>query len=157
MIDGLSELVHSAVVEAFDTMLKIAAVNEPDAIPRLNGALHVAGSVGFIGRLTGAVHIHSTAAFARRITGQIVGVSQEEVNNDKMVNDTIGELSNMIVGHTKSRLSDRGFPCSLTIPSIVRGTNFKIEPVSNTTRKVCTFRCQQDPLIVEVLLKSSRI
>lgn len=36
----------------------------------------------------------------------------------------------MVVGHFRSRLADRGIPCVLTIPSIVRGHQFGIEPVS---------------------------
>jgi chemotaxis protein CheX len=66
----------------------------------------------------------------------------------------MGELTNMVVGHLKSRLSDRGHACVMTIPSIVRGTNFHIEPVSSTTiRRVCSFRSLEHQLVVEIMLR----
>ena len=59
----------------------------------------------------------------------------------------------MVVGKLKSRLSDRGIPCVLTIPSIVRGSQFTIQPVSTSERKVFAYRCGGNQLLVEVLIK----
>jgi chemotaxis protein CheX len=70
-----------------------------------------------------------------------------------MVNDAIGELANMTVGHMKSRLSDRGMPCVLTIPSVVRGRQLSIEPVSSTERRLFVFRCNDNQLVLEVFIK----
>ena len=45
-------------------------------------------------------------------------------------------------------------PCVLTIPSIVRGSNFSIEAISSTTRRVLCFRCKDSHnLVVEILIK----
>jgi chemotaxis protein CheX len=70
-----------------------------------------------------------------------------------MVNDAVGEIANMVVGNLKSRLADRGLNCILTIPSIVRGNNFRIEPTSCTQRRICSYQCDGDQVVVEVLLK----
>ena len=43
---------------------------------------------------------------------------------DEVVNDAIGELTNMVVGGFKNALCDAGYPCRLTIPSISAGRNF---------------------------------
>lgn len=155
MIDELDDLVRKAVAKAFDTMLNIEVIAESPEPGAWNGDPCVAGSVGFIGRLTGVVYIHSSVSFARHITTRMLGIQESEIDGDEMVNDVIGELTNMVVGQIKSQLSDQGMPCVLTIPSIVRGSQFEIEAVSSTTRKVSMFRCGKDRLAVETLIKPS--
>jgi chemotaxis protein CheX len=88
------------------------------------------------------------------MTGSLLGLEPDEVQAEEIVNDAMGELANMVVGHLKSRLSDRGMPCVLTIPSIVRGSQFTIKAISTTERQVSTFRCGPDhQLVVEILIR----
>ena len=84
----------------------------------------------------------------------MLGLDPKDVEGDEMVNDSMGELGNIVVGHIKSRLCDRGMSCVLTIPSIVRGTQFSIEPVTNATRVVIGFRCdERNQVAIELLIK----
>jgi chemotaxis protein CheX len=43
--------------------------------------------------------------------------------------------------------------CVLTIPSIMRGSDFTIEPTTTTRRRISTFQCDDSRVVVEVLLK----
>lgn len=153
MIEDLEQLIGFSVGEVFGTMLNFSVQPLVPQQSLANGDAHVASSVGFIGRLTGVIYLYTTCSFARRITSGLLGLSEAEIEGDEMVNDAMGELANMVVGHLKSRLSDRGIPCVLTIPSIVRGQNFKIEPVSSTERCVFSYRCDNSRILVEVLIK----
>ena len=155
MIEVMEELVKGAVSEVFATML--ALKTEPDPTLKLisNGDPHIASSVGFIGDVTGVVLIYSKDTFARAMTCRMLGVKPNEIDSDEMVNDSMGELGNMVVGHIKSRLCDRGMPCVLTIPSIVRGSQFSIEPTASATRTVIGFRCDGgEQVAIEILLKA---
>ena len=157
MIQEFDELIKSAVCEVFQTMLNMNMETKPfDTAIAANGESHVAGAVGFIGRLTGVVYIHASEPFARRITTTLLGLSPEEVQGQEMVNDAMGEMANMIVGHMKSRLADRGMPCVLTIPSVVRGTNFSIDAVSSTKGSLHMFSCREQYLFVEFLMKPTK-
>lgn len=154
MIEVLEELVKGAISEVFGTMLSIKT--EPDKTLQLMGSgnPHVASSVGFIGQITGVVFIYSKDDFAKLITSRMLGLEPREVDSEEMINDSMGELGNMVVGHIKSRLCDRGMSCVLTIPSIVRGSNFSIEPTASATRVVLGFKCgDSDQVAVEVLIK----
>lgn len=154
MIQGMDELVKAAVTEVFDTMMSMKASEVAvESINRTNGTGHIAGSVGFIGRLSGVVYIHVSETFARTITGLLLGLSEAEIDGQEMVNDAMGEIANMIVGHMKSRLADRGMSCVLTIPSVVRGSNFSIEAVSSTQGRLYAFSCPTDHFLVEFLVK----
>jgi chemotaxis protein CheX len=153
ILDEMNRLLDAAVEDVFSTMLSMKVERTRPEPGILNGDPHVAGAVAFNGRLTGVVYLHSTAACARRVTSRLLGIAADEIDGDEMVNDAMGELANMVVGHVKSRLSDQGMPCVLTIPSIVRGSNFSIEPVSHTERRVFAFSCEAGILVVEVLIK----
>lgn len=119
---------EGCLIEGFKTMLNLQAQREPagTAVAIANVEPQVAGSVGsvgFIGRLTGVVHLYSTQTFARRMTSAMLGLADHAIEVNERVNergnergnDVIGGLSNMVVGHIKSQLSDRGMPCGLTI------------------------------------------
>jgi chemotaxis protein CheX len=154
MIQDMDELVNSAATEVFETMLSIKLAPEPlEQAANNNGQGHIAGSVGFIGRLSGVVYIHATESLAKTITSTLLGLSEPEIEGNEMVNDAMGEMANMIVGHMKSRLSDRGMPCVLTIPSVVRGSNFSVEAVSSTEGRIYAYACRKDHLLIELLLK----
>lgn len=152
MIDDLDHLVSSGVASVFGTMLNLPIDEESESVPVPENEAQIAGSVGFIGVVTGVVFVYSTVSFARHLTRRMLG-SEATVTGEEMVNDAFGELTNMIVGHIKSRLADRGMQCVLTIPSILRGSHFTIESTSSTRRRVSNFRCAGSPLVVEVLLK----
>ena len=155
MINDLDDLVKSAVSEIFDTMLNMKLELQPPGTPIRNGEPHVAGAVGFSGgSLCGVVYIYSSAVLARKITCNLLGLEESDIDGAEMVNDAVGELANMVVGQLKSRLCDRGITCVLTVPSIVRGTNFTIEAVSSTSRRVLAFECAGNhQLVVEALVK----
>lgn len=154
MIDDMDQLVSTAVRAVFGTMLNLPVVQEPNKSEVSHGEPHVAGSVGFIGTVSGVVYVYSTVSFARQVTRRILGLKEEAANpREEMVNDAIGELTNMVVGHIKSRLTDRGMKCVLTIPSIVRGNEFSIEPTASTHRRFSFFRCADNQVVVEALIK----
>lgn len=153
MCEDMDKLVESSVTEVFSTMLNFNLESVPPDEPLLNGEQHIASAVGFIGRLTGVVYLYVGSGFAVRITSGLVGIPANEIDGNEMVNDAMGEMANMVVGHIKSTLSDRGLPCQLTIPSIVRGNQFSIEPVSTTQRRVFKFKTGTDQLLVEMLIK----
>jgi chemotaxis protein CheX len=72
---------------------------------------------------------------------------------DEVINDAIGELTNMTVGGFKNALCDAGFPCKLTIPSILRGSNFSVEPISTASRYIFSFDCTGHKVVADILLK----
>ena len=128
----------------------------PLAPDSLDGKARIAGSVGFIGKITGVVHVFATTGFAQQISRTLLNLPNDQVASDEMVNDTLGELANMVAGQLKLLLADHGVPCVLTIPSILRGSRFAIEAVSTAIRRVVCFRCgDQETLIAEIMIKRS--
>jgi chemotaxis protein CheX len=115
----------------------------------------VVGTVGFLGDINGLIYLHLDLEFAKLCTCHLLGMSEPELNaaGDEVINDAIGELTNMTVGSFKNGLCDAGYPCKLTIPSILRGTNFSIEPISSAVRHVYFFDCAQHRVVADILMK----
>jgi len=156
-----------AVGDVFKTMLgrepKLTPVPEnsidkvwPTQSPLAeNPRPHVVGTVGFIGDANGLIYLYLDLGFARHCTCHLLGMTEEELNEagDEVINDAIGELTNMTVGSFKNGLCDAGYPCKLTIPSILHGSNFTIEPISSVTRYIYHFDCGGHRIIADVLMK----
>lgn len=153
MIADLEELVAGAVTELFSTMLGMKMLPTPLISGGGNGEAHIAGAVGFVGRLSGVVYVFTTVPFARRITALFLGLPEAEVQEDDMINDAMGEMTNMLVGHMKSRISDRGMPCVLTIPSVVRGSHFSVEPTTSSEGHMFSFAAGTDRIFIQFLMK----
>lgn len=163
----ISDNIARAVTDVFKTMLgsepkltslagtdleQVAPTHSPLAS---NPRPHVVGTVGFIGDANGLIYLYLDLAFARHCTCQLLGMTEAELSDggDEVMNDAIGELTNMTVGSFKNGLCDAGYPCKLTIPSILHGSNFTIEPISSVTRHIYNFDCGGHRIIADVLMK----
>lgn len=154
-IEHIDHLTREAVKEIFQSMLSMEVNPEPPSPLLADPAGQIIGSVGFIGDATGIIYLYAGITFATVITSRLLGITEQEVDTGDMVTDAIGELSNMVVGYVKSRLCDNGFPCTLTIPSVVRGQQLSVEGSAQLTRRVIGFRNCKYHLLAEVLLKQS--
>ncbi|HEY0967477.1 MAG TPA: chemotaxis protein CheX [Opitutaceae bacterium] len=161
------ENINRAITDVFKTMLGQTAVldvtNEQAAKQPWPPLLrqgeeakpHVVGTVGFIGEANGLIYLYLDLEFARKITCNLLGMTPAELEEagDEVINDAIGELTNMSVGSFKNGLCDAGYPCKLTIPSILRGSNFCIEPISSATRQIYHFNCLGHRVVADILMK----
>lgn len=117
----------------------------------------VVGTVGFVGDANGLIYLYLPAAFARAATCQLLGLTEAEVDasGDEVINDAVGEITNMAVGSFKNGLCDAGHPCKLTIPSILRGSSFFVEPIGGAQRYIYTFDCSGHKIVTDILLQES--
>jgi CheY-specific phosphatase CheX len=153
-LERIRTLTREAVLEVFQSMLSldVGIETSPAALPP-DPEGEVIGSVGFIGEATGVICLNAEVGLARTLTSRLLGIPPAEVDNGDMLNDVIGELSNMVAGYVKSRLCDGGLSCTLTIPSIVRGQQLSVEGPIQVTRTVLGFRTGNQPFLVEILFK----
>jgi chemotaxis protein CheX len=154
-IEKIEQLTGEAVEEVFRSMLSMEVQAEAPAPLPDDPAGQMIGSVGFIGGTTGILCLFAGVGFARLLTSRMLGIPLSEVDEGDMLNDAVGELSNMVAGHVKSRLCDGDASCTLTIPSVVRGQQLRVEGPAQVTRRVLGFRHGQDHLLAEVLIKDS--
>jgi len=154
-IQQLEELTRLAVREVFQSMVTMDVTPE-DPTPIADAQGEIVGSVGFVGETTnGVIYLYAGVSFIRAATSQMLGISEQEVDNNEMVNDAFGELTNMVAGYVKTRLASNGGPCALTIPTIVRGQRLTVEGSATVTRKIIGFRNGDHHFMAELLLKDA--
>lgn len=152
-LDEIGDYTVDAVRNVFKTMVSIDLDSENPAPKPRDAEEEIAGSVGFIGKLSGAVFLYLDVSFAREVAQRMLGFSQADEVSNEMMHDVLGELANMIVGNIKSRLCDQGSRCTLTIPSIVRGMNLRIEKSSCSETRTLGFRFNDHSFLAEIILK----
>ncbi|MFN3534629.1 MAG: chemotaxis protein CheX [Desulfatiglandales bacterium] len=149
----LRSFVTNGVKEVFDKMLSMGIrpveISPTDTIE----GSKVVGSVSFAGAILGSVNIHIPNQLSKVLAAGMLGLSPEDIEGDDEVNDVVGELSNMIGGYLKSRFCDAGFPCELSIPSVTKGSDFRVESLQWDTREKFGFEPDGGRIILEVFLK----
>ena len=118
--------------------------------------VYVFGNVGFEGEINGVVYLCIPDDFAQHAAAEILGMTPSEVtmSGDEVVRDVIGEITNMTVGGFKNALCDIGFPCKLTLPTVVRGNNLQVVSLRGVTRHIFQFDCASHRLVADIQLKN---
>ena len=116
---------------------------------------HVFGSVGFIGKVDGVVYLCIPDDFAIDAASRVLDMTPAEVamSGDSTLKDMVGEITNMTVGGFKNALCDVGFPCKLTLPTIVRGDHLTVSSLKGAERHIFHFDCAGHRLVADIQLK----
>jgi len=149
----VKDFVTNSITDVFDTMLSMQVEPSDSDSEKPAEGDRIVGTVSFAGKLMGSMNIHVSDIFARLITAAMLGMELEEIQDDEEVYDVIGELSNIIGGDMKSRFCDAGLTCQLSIPSITKGSDFKIEPQDWARHERFAFRQEKHVALVEVFMK----
>lgn len=84
--------------------------------------------MGVTGKVEGTAIYGMTLATADKIASHMIG--QPIRTFDALAASAIAELGNMITGNAASLLSEKGYTCQISPPSIIRGSNVKISTVN---------------------------
>jgi len=128
-----------------------------DPLPPAPGqSAHIFGSVGFVGATNGIVYLCLPDDFGLYAATTILGMTPGEAaaDNGAAIKDVVGEITNMTVGGFKNVLCDIGYPCKLTLPTIVRGNNLSVASIKGATRYVHVFDCKGHRIIADIQIKS---
>lgn len=79
---------------------------------------------GITGDVEGQVIYGMSVQTADKIAGKMIG--EPVITFNQLAASAIAELGNMISGNSMTLLSQQGFTCDITPPTIVKGSNVKI-------------------------------
>lgn len=94
------------------------------ARPRVFTSQQINIVCGITGAVEGQVIFGMSALTADKIASAMIG--QPIVTFNQLAASAIAELGNMISGNAMTLLSQQGFVCDITPPTIVKGSNVKI-------------------------------
>jgi chemotaxis protein CheX len=151
--------IDRAVQAVFRTMIGKPARLVPSQMDPSNHTvildqIHVVGTIGVVGEVSGLIYLYFALPFAEYCAIRLLGLSASKVQNSGpgLVNDVVGELTNMTFGVFKNQLAELGFPCRLTLPSVRRGNKFTIDPVDSATRHIYRFDLAGHHLMADLML-----
>ncbi len=152
----IQKSIFQAVRNVSQTMLSrdITLVSQSHD-PSHGTSFEIIDTVGFAGDISGAVYLCLSEKFAFHAIGLMLGMTQREVElgGPDVIKDAIGELTNMTVGGFKNQLCDIGFPCMLSLPTILRGSKLSVAPSKSTVCHLFEFKCDGYSLIADVRIK----
>ncbi len=152
----LEELIVHALAgsarEVFSTMLGVEIGSGHSfvegAAPEVNDG--VVALVGVAGPWTGTGSLSCSPQLACRICERML--LSEAASIDEEVLDAVAELTNMIIGGTKTQLELALGPLGLSIPTVVYGRNFKTKSAIHGEWVVVRFDWEGEPLEVRLCL-----
>jgi len=85
----------------------------------------------------------------------MLGMTPAEVTEAgrEVASDVIGELTNMTVGVFKNRIHDLGYPCKLTIPTVVWGDEISIRSPRGAVRRTYVFTVEGRSVVADLIFK----
>ena len=127
LMQVISNFVQGAVREVFSTMANLEVNKDSQLAEKAPPAQYtgVMGSVSFTGKMVGTLYLNMPDRLAAEIASKLMGNSPDDIGAED-VNDVVGELTNMVTGNLKSKMCDQGYACTLSIPTVLRGTDIKI-------------------------------
>jgi chemotaxis protein CheX len=132
----ISGFIRGATREIFSTMAQLEVISLEDVndiIDKEATISGVIGTVGVTGKMNGNVYLNFSTKLARDITGRILGSDPATVANEE-IGDVVGELTNMVTGNLKSKMTDQGYNCVLSIPSVMVGDKVLIESTQSSIK-----------------------
>jgi chemotaxis protein CheX len=148
----ISGYVRGAVREVFSTMLGLEAISNEDVDDKVTLPVNIeglSGSVSFAGKMDGILYLNFSEQMAKGCSAQILG-SDPATITDEEVSDVIGELTNMVSGNLKSKMTDRGYNCQLSIPSVMRSSQISIKSTKSSIEVYNEFKVDSLSELVKV-------
>ncbi|MEN9354888.1 MAG: hypothetical protein RL318_2213 [Fibrobacterota bacterium] len=138
-----------ATVSTFSTMVNTSPTPGKPYVKVEPGLTHdVSGIIGLSGGAKGAVIISFPSGTALTTVSAFIGAPVTKVDAD--VTDAVGELANIIAGAAKADLS--GLNVNISLPSVVVGTNHKVNTPKDIPSVVIPFACTHGDFVVEVCI-----
>jgi flagellar motor switch protein FliN len=141
--------VINAVIDVFYTMLSMEIETISEVPESFREEKRTVGSVTFAGDVNGVFIIQVNDSFALKMAAAMLGVEENDIENEEEVFDVIREMSNIIGGNLKSSFVDVGLACVLSTPSITNGLDFKVEALNIIQTQRFLFNCQGNTVIVD--------
>lgn len=138
-------LLELAAREVFEIMLscKLEAQGEPRSSPG-----ELTAMVGLAGQLCGLVTLRCTADSAASMASRMLGT--EIPLGDKQMFDAIGEITNMVAGNFKNKLTGIGEECMLSVPTVIIGSDYDCHSMADGARLQVNVLFEGAPVTIAV-------
>ena len=101
-------------------------------------------------QLSGSVHVQLPLAFVSRAVHLLTGFDAADAGKNGLLDDTAGELANMVAGRLAALLAVEGYHCTLGTPSVSRSARLPIETPPGAGHGRTDLLCEGHRLSLEI-------
>jgi CheY-specific phosphatase CheX len=148
-LEQTREWLENSVLEVLGTMAHVVAFPNPSASPRSSVPTLFTSSVGFKGDANLTVCFYTPEHSAALLASKFLDMPESELDG-AMIHDVLGEFANMAVGAVKSRFSDSGVRCVMTIPTVKDAASMPSN--KNSESEQVLFEIGQDWVLADIKL-----
>jgi chemotaxis protein CheX len=150
--ERFSRCLSESITNVFGTMCGLALKADRSLAPSaVIDEPHVSGIIGLSGNFRANVilNLHRDVVFAS--AESMLGVKTDLIDDDVL--DLVRELTNMVAGNAKDRLSMDGV--SLGLPTVVAGSGHRVALKSDLAIELLPFRSDAGGLLLEFCLQGT--
>jgi chemotaxis protein CheX len=120
-------LMELATKEVFELMLgaELKADARTDA-----ASFDITAMVGLAGQVCGMFTLRCSKQAAARMAGKMLG-SLPPIDSQE-TKDAFGEVSNMVAGNFKNKISGMGDKCMISVPTVITGTDYSVYSLADS-------------------------
>lgn len=145
------EMAKGVVKAAQDVLSTMAGIDAQPGAPYVKKGQvakgDVTGIIGITGDKTGSLSISFEKPCAVAVVKGMLGPDIEDILRD--VKDAVGEITNMISGHTRAAMDKLGLNLQSGTPSVVMGDNHTIQHVTSAPIMAVPFTTPDGAFTVE--------
>jgi chemotaxis protein CheX len=131
-------ILDQSVEEVLGLMLGVPVSVAADVSGADYDVMTLTAVIGLAGALSGAYTVLVRAEAAMQMTACMVGMEVTSV--DETVLDGLGEITNMLAGAWKSKISGLNAACLLSVPTVVTGTQYEVHKRTSAFRLTRSYR-----------------
>ncbi len=112
----------------------------------------IAGVIGISSKnFCGAISVGFPMRTYLKIMSGMLGENFSEMSEE--LQDGAGELVNIIFGSAKKSLSERGYTVDRAIPTVVMGSNLRVNHMSEVPIVIIPFQSKDGPFQIEIVVE----
>ncbi|MEW6368637.1 MAG: chemotaxis protein CheX [Acidobacteriota bacterium] len=141
-----------ATREVFGKMITIPLGEDPTFETEAEARrCEIVGMVSLAGRSMGVVSLHCSPRLGLLIASNLLGSPVTEVGEE--LEDAVGEVTNMVAGNFKTRMSQEGEMFDLSVPTVIMGKDFSVKTMTGAPTLVLGFRWESEKLLVRLNMR----
>jgi chemotaxis protein CheX len=138
-------LIELSAKEVFEIMLGSKLKSAGDVT---HDSLDITSMVTFAGQLSGIMTLRSSQKSAARMAFRMLGTEPEKDSREAA--DAFGEISNMIAGNFKNKISGLGDSCMISVPTVIVGQNYSTRSLANSPTLEVRLQFEDAPVVISL-------
>ena len=145
------DLIALAAAEVFDIMVGAKITSARCDRQKQQG---VTAMLGFAGVPCGVFSVRCSWMAATAIAARMLGAEPSTLPVEQVC-DAMGEICNVVAGSLKTRLSDAGAGCMISIPTVVRGVDYEVRCLACDSSFSVSMEFEGEGVLFDLELQSS--